>query len=85
MPDLGDSVELYAADTKFNESPIKEYEQRHDELLQLTKRVEELLKETNLNKDIYDKKFVKNNYYDLKDTLLNLEKEIMDYKVIVGK
>ena len=85
VPDLGDSVELYAADTKFNDSPIKEYEQRHEELLQLTKRVEELLKKTNLSKDIYDRKFVKNNYDDLKDTLLNLEKEIMDYKVIVGK
>lgn len=85
VPDLGDSVELYAADTKFNDSPVKEYEQRHEELLQLTERVEGLLKETNLNKDIYDKKFVKNNYDDLKDTLLNLEKEIMDYKVIVGK
>ena len=85
VPDLGDSVELYAADTKFNDSPVKEYEQRHEELLQLTERVEGLLKETNLDKDIYDKKFVKNNYDDLKDTLLNLEKEIMDYKVIVGK
>ncbi len=85
VPDLGDSVELYAADTKFNDSPVKEYEQRHEELLDLTERVEELLKETNLDKDIYDKKFVKNNYDDLKDTLLNLEKEIMDYKVIVGK
>lgn len=85
VPDLGDSVELYAADTKFNDSPVKEYEQRHEELLQLTERVEGLLKETNLNKDIYDKKFVKNNYDDLKDTLLTLEKEIMDYKVIVGK
>ena len=85
VPDLGDSVELYAADTKFNDSPIKEYEQRHEELLQLTERVEELLKDTNLSKDIYDRKFVKNNYDDLKDTLLNLEKEIMDYKVIVGK
>ena len=51
----------------------------------MTERVEGLLKETNLDKDIYDKKFVKNNYDDLKDTLLNLEKEIMDYKVIVGK
>lgn len=85
VPDLGDSVELYAADTKFNDSPVKEYEQRHEELLHLTERVEGLLKETNLDKDIYDKKFVKNNYDDLKDTLLNLEKEIMDYKVIVGK
>lgn len=85
VPDLGDSVELYAADTKFNDSPVKEYEQRHEELLDLTERVEGLLKETNLDKDIYDKKFVKNNYDDLKDTLLNLEKEIMDYKVIVGK
>lgn len=85
VPDLGDSVELYAADTKFNDSPVKEYEQRHEELLQLTERVEGLLKETNLDKDIYDKKFVKNNYDDLKDTLLNLEKEIMDYKVIIGK
>ena len=85
VPDLGDSVELHAADTKFNDSPVKEYEQRHDELLQLTERVEGLLKETNLDKNIYDKKFVKNNYDDLKDTLLNLEKEIMDYKVIVGK
>ena len=85
VPDLGDSVELYAADTKFNDSPVKEYEQRHEELLHLTERVEGLLKETNLDKDIYDKKFVKNNYDDLKDALLNLEKEIMDYKVIVGK
>lgn len=85
VPDLGDSVELYAADTKFNDSPVKEYEQRHEELLHLTERVEGLLKGTNLDKDIYDKKFVKNNYDDLKDTLLNLEKEIMDYKVIVGK
>ena len=85
VPDLGDSVELYAADTKFNDSPVKEYAQRHEELLHLTERVEGLLKETNLDKDIYDKKFVKNNYDDLKDTLLNLEKEIMDYKVIVGK
>lgn len=85
VPDLGDSVELYAADTKFNESPLKEYDQRHEELLQLTERVEGLLKETNIDKDIYDRKFVKNNYDDLKDTLLNLEKEIMDYKVIVGK
>lgn len=85
VPDLGDSVELYAADTKFNDSPVKEYEQRHEELLDLTERVEGLLKETNLDKDIYDKKFVKNNYDDLKDTLLNLEKEIMDYKVIIGK
>lgn len=85
VPDLGDSVELYAADTKFNDSLVKEYEQRHEELLDLTERVEGLLKETNLDKDIYDKKFVKNNYDDLKDTLLNLEKEIMDYKVIIGK
>lgn len=85
VPDLGDSVELYASDTKFNDSPVKEYEQRHEELLDLTERVEGLLKETNLDKDIYDKKFVKNNYDDLKDTLLNLEKEIMDYKVIIGK